>query len=212
MTPESLSQLLSEFLTGAGGAVVLEDGVVSFDLASARYSISGEYNKCLLHLWSAERNVVRRVLDAEVKGGSLRLAVQRMGQTRPSKLEICRDRDRRSPSARRSARAAYQQKLRRMLERRFYGFTISELSTRMDLERSFGPVYSRGLLKKGQTAFAVLGVNEQESQASIDAALTFGILWLNTCRESQNDRAVVEGLYLFVRPRVQGSSASGWRT
>ena len=184
--------------------MVLEDGVVSFDLASARYSISGEYNKCLLHLWSAERNVVRRVLDAEVKGGSLRLAVQRMGQTRPSKLEICRDRDRRSPSARRSARAAYQQKLRRMLERRFYGFTISELSTRMDLERSFGPVYSRGLLKKGQTAFAVLGVNEQESQASIDAALTFGILWLNACRESQNDRAVVEGLYLFVPPKSSG--------
>lgn len=204
MTPESLSQRLSEFLTGARGAVVLEDGVVSFDLASARYSISGEYNKCLLHLWSAERNVVRRVLDVEAKSGSLRLAVQRMGQTRPSKLEICRDRDRRSPSARRAARSAYQQKLRRMLERRFYGFTISELSTRMDLERSFGPVYARGLLKKGQTVFAVLGVNEQESQASVDAALTFGILWLNACRESQNDRAVVEGLYVFVPPKSSG--------
>jgi len=199
-----LSQRLSEFLTGARGAVVLEDGVVSFDLASARYSISGEYNKCLLHLWSAERNVVRRVLDVEAKSGSLRLAVQRMGQTRPSKLEICRDRDRRSPSARRAARSAYQQKLRRMLERRFYGFTISELSTRMDLERSFGPVYARGLLKKGQTVFAVLGVNEQESQASVDAALTFGILWLNACRESQNDRAVVEGLYVFVPPKSSG--------
>ena len=50
----------------------------------------------------------------------------------------------------------------------------------------------------------VLGVNEQESQASIDAALTFGILWLNACRESQNDRAVVEGLYLFVPPKSSG--------
>ena len=86
-----------------------------------------------------------------------------------------------------------------------YGFAIScQLSTRMDLERSFGPVYSRGLLKKGQTAFAVLGVNEQEPLASIDAALTFGILWLNACRESQNDRAVVEGLHLFVPPKSSG--------
>ena len=74
----------------------------------------------------------------------------------------------------------------------------------MDLERSFGPVYARGLLKKGQTVFAVLGVNEQESQASVDAALTFGILWLNACRESQNDRAVVEGLYVFVPPKSSG--------
>jgi hypothetical protein len=193
--------VVEEFLAGSRGAVVVEDGAVSFDLATARYSISGEYNKCMLHLWSSERNVVRRVLDAEVKNGTLRLAVQRMGQTRPSKLEICRDRDRRSPSARRAARAAYQQKLRRMLERRFYGFTISQLSTNMDLEKSFGPVYARGLLKKGQTAFAVLGVNEQETQASIDAALTFGVLWLDACREAQDGRAVVEGLQLFVPPQ-----------
>jgi hypothetical protein len=49
---------------------------------------------------------VRRVLDAEVKNGTLRLAVQRLGQTRPTKLEICRERDRRTPSARKVARAS----------------------------------------------------------------------------------------------------------
>jgi hypothetical protein len=204
VTPESVSKILGEFLAGSRGAVVLEDGAVTFDLATARYSISGEYNKCLLHLWSAERNVVRRVLDAEVKAGSLRLAVQRMGQARPSRLEICRDRDRRSPSARRAARSAYQQKFRRMLERRFFGFTVSQLSTNMDLERSFGPVHARGIIKKGQSAFAVLGVNDQETQASIDAALTFGILWLDACREAQSDRTVVEGLQLFVPPKSSG--------
>jgi hypothetical protein len=136
-----------------------------------------------------------------MKAGSLRLAVQRMGQARPSKLEICRDRDQRSPSARRAARSAYQQKFRRMLERRFYGFSVSQLSSNMDLERSFGPVHVRGIIKKGQSAFAVLGVNEQETQASIDAALTFGILWLDACRETQRDRTVVEGLQLFVPPK-----------
>ena len=74
---------------------MLEDGAVMFDLAQSKYSISGEHNKCLLHMWSAERNTVRRVLDAEVKNGTLRLAVQRLGQARPTKLEICRERDRR---------------------------------------------------------------------------------------------------------------------
>ena len=49
-----------------------------------------------------ERNAVRRVLEAEVKNGVLRVAVQRLGQARPSKLEICRERDRRSPTARRT--------------------------------------------------------------------------------------------------------------
>ena len=204
MTPEALSQAVQEFLSEAAGAVVLEDGAVAFDLARAKYSISGEYNKCLLHLWSAERNVVRRVLDAENKHGTLRLTVQRLGQARPAKLEICRERDRRSPSAKKACRAAYEQKLRRALERHFPGFSIARLTSCVDLEKSFGPIYTRGLLRQGQTAFAVMGVNARETQASIDAALTFGILWLDACRQSQAGKALVEGLKLFL---PSGSSA-----
>ena len=225
VTPDALTRTLQEFLGEASGAVVLEEGAVAFDLQRAKYSISGDYNKCLLHLWSAERNTVRRVLDAEVKNGTLRLAVQRLGQARPTKLEICRERDRRSPSAKKAARAGYEQRLRRALERHFPGFVISRLTSSVDLEKSFGPIYARGLLQRGQSAYAVLGVNERETQASIDAALTFGILWLDGCREnpqvSQNRRdlghpparvgqprhsrnVLVEGLHLFV-PR--GTSA-----
>ena len=189
---------VEDFLTCARDAVIIEDGAVVFDLAQSRYSISGERNKCLLHLWSAERNFVRRVLEAEVKNEILRLAVQRLGQTRPTKLEICRERDRRTPTAKRAARVAYQRVLQRVLQRRFVGFTIDRLSTSMDLERSFGPVYARGLLRRGQSGFAVLGVNAQETQSSIDAALTFGILWLDACRIAKAGRFAVEGLKLFL--------------
>src|SRR5579863_2735646 len=133
MTPESLIQTVEEFLSEASGAVVLEDGAVAFDLAQSKYSVSGEYNKCLLHLWSAERNTVRRVLDAEVRNGTLKLFVQRLGQSRPTKLEICREHDRRSPSAKKLARTSYEQKLRRALERRFPAYTITRLTTAIDL-------------------------------------------------------------------------------
>jgi hypothetical protein len=157
-----------------------------------KYSVSGEYNKCLLHLWSAERNTVRRVLDAEVRNGNLRLMVQRLGQTRPSKLEICRGRDHRTPTARRA------------LERHFPGFAVAKLSNAVDLERSFGPIYARGSLRQGRTAFAVFGVNQHETQVLIDAALTFGILWLDAGRHSEDHRTPVEGLKLFL---PAGSSA-----
>lgn len=198
MTPDALTRTVQDFLSEAAGAVVLEDGAVAFDLGQSKYSISGEYNKCLLHLWSAERNTVRRVLEAEVKNGTLRLAVQRLGQARPTKLEICRERDRRSPSAKKAARASYEQKLRRTLERHFPGFAITRLTSGIDLEKSFGPIYARGLLRQGQTAFAVLGVNASEAQSSIDASLTFGILWLEACRQSSAGRFLVEGLRLFI--------------
>lgn len=198
MTPDSLSQMLSDFFDGSRAVVVVEDGAVVFDLAEAKYSISGEYNKCLLHLWSSERNIVRRVLDVEVKGATLRLRVQRMGQRQPTRLDFCRDRDQRSPAARRSARVAYEARMRRALERIFPNWTVVRLTTSLDLEHSFGPAYLRGWMRQGQRSLAVLGVNEQETQATIDSALTCGILWLDACRQAQQDRRFVEGLVMVV--------------
>ena len=200
MSPDLLARSLQEFLAEARSGVVIEDGQVVFDLDSAQYSISAERGRCLLHLWSEERNIVRHVVDAESKNGVLTLSVRRFAQARPHKLEICRDRDRRTPTARKAARSRYARLLERLLRRHAPDWSLEggKLSTSMDLERSFSPVYARGLLRKGRSAFAVLGVNQQETQGSIDAALTFGLLWLHFCREREAGRAVVEGLKLYL--------------
>jgi hypothetical protein len=198
MTSQTLADTIEGFLSGSKNAVVIENGAVTFDLGQAKYSVSGETNRCLLHLWSQERNVVRRVLDVETKGETLRVTVQRMGQARPTKLDICRERDARTSSAKRAARVSYQRVLDRVLRKCFPEFTVAQLSTAMDLEKSFGPVYTRGLLRRGLTGFAVLGVNRQELQSSIDAALTFGILWVDVCREAHAGKLIIEGLKLFV--------------
>jgi hypothetical protein len=55
-------------------------------------------------------------------------------------------------------------------------------------------------MRKGRTAFAVIGVNDQEAQAAVDGALTFGLLWLDVCREREASNAVVAGLKLFLPP------------
>ncbi len=200
--PEKLARAIEDYLAEARTAVVFEDGAIAFDFATARYSLSTERGKCVLHLWSPERNAVRRVVDAEVKAGSLRLSVLRFGQSKPGHMEFCRERDQRSPSQRRAARSAYAQRLRAVLERRYPGWAIPRLTSEMDLERSFSPVYTRAVLKQGGSAFAVLGVNAQEPQAAIDGAVTFGILWLDYCRvrgvRGQGRMCLVEGLKLFV--------------
>jgi hypothetical protein len=203
MTPDLLARSLQEFLAASRSAVVLEDGQVLFDLETAQYSLSSEKGRCLLHLWSQERNTVRHVLDAESKNGTLTLTVRRFGQARPNKMEICRDRDRRPPTAQKAARAQYARLLERALRRDMPGWALDKarLLTSMDLERSFSPVYARGLVRKGRSAFAVMGVNQQETQGSIDAALTFGLLWLDACREREAGRSVIEGLRLYVPPK-----------
>ena len=67
MTPESMGRALEEFLQGSNRASVRENGDELFDLSEAKYSVTGEYNRCLLHLWSSERSLVRRIVDMEVK-------------------------------------------------------------------------------------------------------------------------------------------------
>jgi len=203
MTPELLARAIQEFIAEARTGIVIEEGQIVFDLDSAQYSISSDKGKCLLHFWSGERNLVRQVMEAESKNGILALSVRRFAQARPHTLEICRDRDRRAASAKKTARSHYARLLERALRRHDPDWSMDrgKLSTSMDLEQSFSPVYARGLIRKGRSSFAVLGVNRQETQSAVDAALTFGLLWLDACRIREAGRSVVEGLKLYVPPK-----------
>src|SRR5664279_5823970 len=197
ISADSLARMLESFLAESPRALAIENGEPIFDFATARYSVSGE-GKCVLHLWSEERNTVRRVLDAELKARVLRLSVLRFGQSQPTVLEICAATDRRTPAALRVIRSHYRQVLERVLLRHYPGWKLDSVSSRADLEHSCSPVYTRGLLRMGQSAFVVLGVNGEETQPSIDAALTFGILWMDRQREQLAGHAHVEGLKLFL--------------
>ncbi len=205
LTAEELARELEVFLLEAPHAVLIENGEVMFDFGTARYSVSGE-GKCVLHVWSEERNIVRRVLDFETRPRMLRLSALRFGQSKPEVLEIVADAGQRSATAQRAARIHYQKLLVRLLEREYPGAKIESVSAKADLEHSFSPVYTRAVVRHGQSAFAVLGVNGEESQASIDAALTFGILWLDYHRH-RADRYHIEGLKLFV-PHGRGEIVS----
>src|SRR5271169_5535848 len=199
ISPQCLAGMLQQFLADAPQAVAIEDGELLFDFATAKYSITGE-GKCVLHLWSEERNAVRRVLDAEAKAGTLRLSVLRFGQAQTKALEICPNPDRRKGAAKHAARTQYQRLLERVLLREYPGMKVEHLSSSPDLEHSFSPLYTRAVLRAGQSAFAVLGVNAEESQSSMDAMLTFGILWMDYQRQHLAGRAHVEGLKLFLPP------------
>ncbi len=198
LDPASLARELEDFLATAPQACVLEDGETTFDFGSAKYSISGEWGKCLLHLWSPERNTVRRVVDLERKNGQLRLAVQRFGKGQPAWLEIVAERNGSAPAAQRQVRLQYQRLLQRVLERSFPDWNVEELTSTADLGRSFSPVYARGLLRRRRSAVCVFGVNDSELQASVDSALTFALLWFHHCRERDPSRYFVDGLKLFI--------------
>jgi len=197
-TVEQIAAAIEAFLAEHPRAIVLEGGKAVFDMREAKYSLATEHGRCTLHLWSEECNLVRRISATRARNGMLLLSTLRFGQTKPQTLELVADRDRRAPSTRQATRVKYLRVLDRVLVRNFPEFKPEAFRTAMDLEHSFGPAYARGSLVQGQKAWAVIGVNDEETQATVDGILTLGILWLHHCRESGNGRRVYQGLKVIV--------------
>lgn len=205
VAPDKLARELEEYLATHPTAAILEEGRVTFDMRTARYSITESHGRCLLHLWSEERNLVRTVVGLVPRANSLRILTRKMGTPQPLALELVASRDTRTPTARDAARRNYQRLLERVLTRNFHNAKVDGLRNAMDLEHSFGPAYVRGRLLKGTAADAVIGVSESESGAMIDGILTLGLLWLDYCRQHSDTRRHFGGLKVIVPPEA-------WRT
>ena len=109
-TATELARVLELFLAEHPSAAVIEDGRVLFDMRTARYALSAEYGRCVLHLWSDERNLVRTIaaIDWGRQGAGkqvLRLHAKRFGQVKPQLLQLVPDRDQRTPTTRTASRA-----------------------------------------------------------------------------------------------------------
>src|SRR5579863_1209464 len=200
-----LAESVQAYLADHPAAALLEDGQLLFDMRRAHYSVSESHGRCLLQLWSDERNLIRTVLEVKERQQSLRLMTRRMGAAKPQALEIVPSNDRRTPSARDAARRTYQRMLERVLTRAFIGSKVEGFRSAMDLEHSFGPAYVRGRLLRGTAADAVIGVGAAESAAMVDGILTLGILWLDYCRQHGDGRRHFGGLKVVV-------PAGAWRT
>jgi hypothetical protein len=204
-SPERLAQIIESYLADHPAAALLEDGRAVFDMRSAHYSVGESHGRCLLQLWSDQRNIVRTVVEVQERAQCLRLITRRMGAAKPQSLELTPTSDRRTPAARDTARGNYLRLLERVLGRHFIGTKTDGFRTAMDLEHSFGPAYVRGRLLKGSAADAVIGVGAPESASTIDGILTLGILWLDYCRNHAEARRHFGGLKVVV-------PADSWRT
>jgi hypothetical protein len=198
-----IAGMISAFVAQHVEAAVLEDGKVIFDLragsaSQAKHSLSTEYDRCTLQLWSEERNMVRRVVGVVERGGALRLATLRFGDAKTKLLELVGSREQRTPTTRDTARTRYLRVLERVLGRTFDGWTCEGFRTAMDLEKSFGPAYARGSMVRGNQAWAVIGAGENETATTVDGILTVGILWLHDCRERAGGKRLYQGLRLIV--------------
>jgi hypothetical protein len=201
-------------LTASGSAELREDGEWLADLNGLHCDFRPEGNPPLVHLWSGECNLTRRVLRVkEQSKARIILEVQRFGRAKPARLEFLRTDAARSAS--RITREQFRARLRRNLAEQFPDATVESLTASPDLEHSFSGLYVRGKMHEGARSWAVIAAAPGENAAAIEGILSFGILWLDWAR-GHADRRPVEGLRLLVpegtgrrlRERVLGLSPS----
>src|SRR5580692_9720196 len=189
----------------AGAPEVRENGEWLAGLDGVQYDVRAEGDAALLHLWSAEQSLVRRVIRVEEETRErVVLEVSRFGFSRPAHLEFVADGQ--GHETRRVEREQFSSRFRRLLTDHFPDETVESLSTSADLHHSISGSYTRGLVRCGSTAHAVLSASPHEDKGTIDGILTFGLIWLQHTRDHAR-RCTVQGLRLFLPHRTSAVTA-----
>jgi hypothetical protein len=199
-----LEACLREF-AAAGPAELLENGSRIAPLSSLSWEVRGQGEKPLLHLWSENHNLTRRVLAiTDHSEQRLALAVECFGRAKPDRLEFLRiEFDR---SARDLSRENFAQSIRRLCEHEFPDETLDSITSSADLEHSLSGNYARGVLRRGSESWALFAVPDDETNDDPARCLTFALLWLDRLRQSST-RKTVAGIRILLPENAAASVA-----
>ena len=173
-----------------------ENGGSVAPFSGMSWEVRGSGEKPLLHLWSEQFNLTRRVLAiTDHSEQRLALAVERFGRTKPDRLEFIRREFARG--ARELSHEEFRDRLAHLLAEQFPDETLESLTVSPDLEHSLSGNCARGLLRRGSARVAVLAVPAGESSDSAGNSLTYALLWLRHAHQS-SVRGTVTGIRLIL--------------
>jgi len=183
-------------LASTGPVELRENGARVAHLSALSWEVRGQGAKPLLHLWSAQHNLTRRVLAiTDQSEDRLALAVERFGRARPDRLEFVRVAVERS--GREQSREEFCRWIEALCGTQFPDETAESFSIHPDLEHSLSGNYARGVLKSGKSSWAVIAEPEYDSSASASRCLAFALLWLERLRAAVEGKPVA-GLRLLL--------------
>ncbi len=179
----------------------MEAGEKPFAVSRETFVVTLRGNWVVIECWDARRNLSRRVTGIKLeKPGRLELEVERFGQKDGTLTLADLARGSNQHLAKKGERLKYREQFRESLYRQFPDWRVSAVSAEQDLHNSFSPGYPRAFLRRGNTGLAAIGapaVEEGTSKGNAEAALSFGLIWLDYLRRRE-PRVAVEGLVLLV--------------
>jgi hypothetical protein len=184
-------------LAGAPSVEVRENGSRVATVTTFSWQLRGASTRPVLSVESDQLKITHRIIAIFAEtDGRLALSFERLGNSRPGRLEFLRIDFTRPP--REIARLDFRSRLTRILSERFPDETLeSSLAIGPDLEHSISGNYVRGVLRATSGRWALLAVADSETVATSANSLTFGLLWLARVRETSS-AGYVAGLKLIV--------------
>jgi hypothetical protein len=195
--PEQLRARIEEFVRACREPALLEPGERRIRLEPGQYDFQIQGSALVLHAWSVETSLVRRIVRIkDEQRGRLDLITRRLAQGEGGLLIL----DLAHAGAefeRQESRLEFRELFRRILAREFGGWQVAQVSAAADLEHSLSPACARAFLTRGQSGFAAIGIDSDAGAAACDHILSFGLIWLDYLRARETKR-VVEGLKIFL--------------
>lgn len=206
---KTLEQALSN-AASSGAVEVHEDGKWLASLDGFRSELRTQGKDKLIHLWSSEASLVRRIVHvSSCEPHNIKIEVRKFGAAKPSHLEFIVAERQRSPI--RIDREQFKERFERILAEQFPDARVEQLSTAADLKHSFSALYTRGIITEGRSSWAVIAAGPSENSLACEGILSFALLWLDWTRRN-SARHPVEGVRVFLpegqmRVTVERSSA-----
>ncbi len=193
---DSLRTLIEQFIRSAENPVLLEAGEEEIPLTEGSWSVDAFGRNIRIHAWTDDRSYSRTITRLKKNTpGRLEFSVSRLGKPEGTLALLDLLHGRNQPIRQRNLREFQKEQFRRMLTRQFPEWTISHLSTAPDLEHSLSPSYPRATLQRKKEVMAVIFSPEEAMEP--EAALTFGLIWLEHVHK-QEQRRVVSTLIIFL--------------
>src|SRR5260370_38292848 len=171
-----LQASLKEF-TASGLIDIHENGSRVGSVSGVSWEVRGSGERPLLHLWSEQLNLTRRVLAiTDHSEERLALAVERFGRAKPDRLEFVRREFERG--ARQLSREEFRARLSHLLSEQFPDETLEALTVSPDLEHSLSGNYARGIFRRAPARAAFLPVLGGESSSTVYFIRTCAVLAL----------------------------------
>lgn len=204
MVHETTSKFLHElqneietFIQSLSHPIVVEDDVEMFDLTAASWRLNIQFDKLIFEAWNSSRTLARRAEEVAYRDrGKLGIFVRKPHARETSVLEF-RELHSKQGRDRESGRSASRREFVAMLKQEFQGWRLEHVSNRSDREHSFSTWYTRGMARQGLTGCAFIGLSKDEALAAADAAIAFGLVWLDWLR-SHSSRIMMPKLQIYL--------------